>query len=83
MPKTVIMYPKLRKYLQNIKKTKQIKYTELSKTMNLHKNVVTSWFCGLRFPRASNIMPLAQAIGASKEEGNAIALQILTIASEE
>ena len=83
MGKTVIMYPKLRRYLQNMKKNKQITYVNIADSMNLHTNVVTSWFCGLRFPRASNILLLARALGSTEDEQNQIAMDILTIATEE
>ena len=83
MAKQIILYPRLRRYLQGVKTQNKLKYTQIADSMNLHVNVIQSWFWGTRFPRASNILPLSIAISKDEEEAKIIAFKLLEIASDE
>ena len=83
MAKQIIMYPKLRRYLQNIKKEKKFQYKDIASQMKLHQNVIHTWFWGYRFPRASNILPLSRCLSKTEEQAKIIALDILEIADNE
>jgi transposase len=74
-----MQYPKLKELLQNIKYQENISCISVAQKMGIHKNVVYSWFNGLRFPRAASILPLCNAIYKNQRKAKKLAFKILEI----
>ena len=74
-----MQYPKLKDLLQDVKYKENLSYSKLAKELNVHKNVIYSWFNGLRFPRAASILPLSYAIYKNKRLARQLAFKILEV----